>query len=82
VGQDARLIGDAVLFPPLTALTGPFAWANRLVTLGLLPAAVRGQYRYGWNDKRTRQLNRTLAVLRVVRRASPRLTALWPDARR
>jgi uncharacterized protein (DUF2236 family) len=46
VGDDARRIVEAVLFPPLSAVSGPFAWVNRLVTLGLLPGAVRDQYRY------------------------------------
>ncbi len=82
VGPDARVIGDALLFPPMAAVPSPFAWANRLVTLGLLPAEVRAQYRYGWSDDRTRQLDRTLAALRGVRRISPRLVAWWPDARR
>lgn len=82
VGADARAIGDALLFPPVTAVPPPFAWANRLVTLGLLPAAVREQYRYGWNDNRARQFERMLAVLRGVRRASPRRMAWWADARR
>ena len=82
VGPDARAIGEALLFPPMAAVPSPFAWANRLVTLGLLPAAVREQYRYGWSDDRTRQLERTLAALRGVRRLSPRVVAWWPDARR
>ena len=81
VGQDARLISDAILFPPLRALTGPLAWANRLITLGLLPPPVREQYRYDWNDRRERQLKRTISALRSLRRVSPRVTALWPDAR-
>lgn len=82
VGADARAIGDALLFPPMMAVPSPFAWANRLVTLGLLPEAVRQQYRYGWNDDRARQLERVLAALRRMRRISPRAVALWPDARR
>lgn len=82
VGRDARMIGEALLFPPMLAMPLPFAWANRVLTLGLLPDAVRRQYRYGWSDARARQLERTLAALRGVRRASPRLVAWWPHARR
>ena len=81
VGPDARLIADAVLFPPLSLVTGPFAWVNRVVTLGLLPAPVRDQYRYSWNARRDGQLNRTLAALRRVRSVTPRSLALWPKAR-
>lgn len=82
VGPDARAIGDALLFPPMTAVPSPLAWANRLMTLGLLPAAVREQYRYGWSEERARQFERMVTVLRGVRRASPRRMAWWADARR
>ena len=82
VGDDARRIVEAVLFPPLSAVSGPFAWVNRLVTLGLLPDAVRDQYRYAWSDRRTRQLNRTLGLIRSVRRMLPRAVAWWPAARK
>ena len=82
VGDDARRIADAVLFPPLSALSGPFAWVNRLVTVGLLPDALRQQYQFGWSDRRSRQLTRTLAVIRSVRRVMPAAIAWWPDARK
>ena len=81
VGDDARRIVEAVLFPPLSALSGPFAWVNRLVTLGLLPDDVRDQYRYAWSDRRARQLKRTLGVIRSVRRVLPKAVAWWPAAR-
>jgi len=81
VGDDARRIVEAVLFPPLSAVSGPFAWINRLVTLGLLPDSVRDQYRYAWNDRRARQLKRTLGVLRSMRRVMPKAVAWWPAAR-
>jgi uncharacterized protein (DUF2236 family) len=82
VGPDARLISDAVLFPPLSLVTGPFAWINRLITLGLLPAALRDQYRYRWDSGRERQLGRIFGVLRAVRSVLPRAIAWWPKARR
>jgi uncharacterized protein (DUF2236 family) len=82
VGPDARGIADAVLFPPMTAVPSPMAWVNRLMTLGLLPAGLREQYRYGWSERRTRQFERVMAWLRRVRRVSPAVVAWWPDARR
>jgi uncharacterized protein (DUF2236 family) len=82
VGRDARAIADAVLFPPMTAVPPPVAWANRVLTIGLLPARVREQYRYGWDDHRARQLERTLAALRQIRLSLPRAVAWWSDARR
>jgi uncharacterized protein (DUF2236 family) len=82
VGADAREIVDAVLFPPLRAISGPAAWLNRLITLGWLPAFVRDQYGYAWNERRDRQLGRAEAFIRAVRRLTPRPLALWREARR
>lgn len=81
VGDDARRIVEAVLFPPLSAVSGPFAWVNRLVTLGLLPVSVREQYGYAWSGRRERQLHRTLAAIHAIRRMMPKALAWWPAAR-
>ena len=81
VGSDARMIVEAVLFPPLAAISGPFAWLNRLLTLGLLPDHVREQYGYAWNDRRARQLRRACSLLRGTRRVMPHAIAWWPEAR-
>jgi uncharacterized protein (DUF2236 family) len=81
VGADARAIVDAVLFPPLSAISGPFAWVNRIITLGLLPPAIRDQYGYAWNDRRERQWHRTAASIRALRKLTPRFIAWWPEAR-
>jgi len=81
VGLDARGLADALLFPPMTAVPEPMAWLNRLVTLGLLPPALRDQYRYGWSERRARQFERALAALRGARRLAPPFLAWWPDAR-
>lgn len=81
VGPDARLVTDAVLFPRLTWLSGPAAWVNRLVTIGLLPEAIRDGYRYGWTERRARQLRRVMRMLRAARRVMPRAAAHWRAAR-
>jgi uncharacterized protein (DUF2236 family) len=82
VGPDARAISDALLFPPPTAAPWPTSWINRVITIGSLPANIRDQYRYGWNERRGRQFDRVLAGLRGVRRVAPRALAWWPEARR
>jgi uncharacterized protein (DUF2236 family) len=82
VGPDARTIGDALLFPPFTALPSPFAWMNRVITIGLLPANIREQYRYGWSERRARQFHRVLSAIRGLHRITPRVVAWWPEARR
>lgn len=81
VGRDAHVMGEAVLFPPLSLVTGPMAWVNRLVTIGLLPPQVRNQYGFLWSDRRARQFERVLKMLRATRRASPRPLAWWAAAR-
>lgn len=82
VSADARAIADALLFPPWLAVPPPVAWMNRLVTIGLLPDALRQQYRYGWNARRARQLDRLCRALGGLRRGVPAVVAWWPDARR
>jgi uncharacterized protein (DUF2236 family) len=82
VGEDARLVADAVMFPPLSLITGVPAWFNRVITVGLLPAPVRDQYRYRWDQRRGRQFERTIRSMRAIRKVLPRQLAWWPDARR
>jgi uncharacterized protein (DUF2236 family) len=60
----------------------PLAWLNRVITIGLLPASVRDQYRYGWNDRRARQFDRVVSAMRGLHRITPRALAWWPEARR
>ena len=42
VGADARMIVEAILFPPLSAISWPFAWANRLRDAGAAAAGRAG----------------------------------------
>jgi uncharacterized protein (DUF2236 family) len=81
VGDNARRVADAVMFPPLSVVTGLPAWINRVVTLGLLPPGIRDQYRYQWTSTRARQFERTIRSMRAVRSVLPRALAWWPDAR-
>lgn len=82
VGHDARVIVDAVMFPPWSAISGPFAWLNRVITVGLLPPLVRDQYQFVWSASRERQFERATSSIRAVRRLTPRVIAWWPEARR
>jgi uncharacterized protein (DUF2236 family) len=81
VGTDARMVVDVVLFPPLSAISGPFAFVNRVVTLGLLPPFVRDQYHYAWTSGRESQFKRVTGAIRGLRRVTPKALALWPEAR-
>ena len=55
---------------------------NRIVTVGLLPPELRAQYGFAWSAKDDATLARTLRGLRTLRRLTPDVIALWPDARR
>jgi len=81
VSGQAREIASAVVAPPLAFVLGPVTWANRLVTEGLLPPAVRSGYGAAWNEDRERALRRTIAAIRRLRRWTPPALALWPEAR-
>ena len=80
VGTDARTLADRVL-SPIGAPGAPFAWMNRAVTIGLLPADIREQYGFAWNRRQARAYARVSAILRTTRRLMPRTIALWPEAR-
>ena len=71
VNDTARALADAVLAPPLT----------RIIAAGTLPATVREQYRFAWDDRKERQLQRAERWLRRLRGAAPDVIALWPPAR-
>jgi uncharacterized protein (DUF2236 family) len=81
VGAQARELAAAVLSPPFGWIVGPLATANRLVTVGLLPATLRTQYGLDWDERREARLETTVRRLRALRRALPRRVAWWPEAR-
>ena len=83
VTDQARTLARAVLSPPAAAqwIAGPATWANRIVTLGLLPAAVRQQYGFDWTPGHQRTFNALVPAMRTMRRVMPRGITLWPEAR-
>ena len=82
VGAQARDLANAVVAPPVPrGLAWPFA-LNRLVTVGLLPDAVRVQYGYEWSAIDERRFARAAALIRAARRISPNVLAHWHKARR
>jgi uncharacterized protein (DUF2236 family) len=82
VGPDARTVERALLRGGFSRLTGPVAWANRVLTTGWLPPALREQYGLEWNGRRDRAFRRLISVLRRARRALPGVVTRWKDARR
>jgi uncharacterized protein (DUF2236 family) len=82
VGPQGRELAHAVVTPRVPrALAWPFA-LNRLVTVGLLPGAIRREYGYDWRETDERHLVRLTAVIRGARRVSPGVLAHWRAARR
>jgi uncharacterized protein (DUF2236 family) len=81
VGPQARELADAVLAPSIAVLVWPATRVNRLISVGLLPAAIRDQYGFAWSARDERRLEWMLRLLRKMRRAMPERLALWPEAR-
>jgi uncharacterized protein (DUF2236 family) len=81
VGAQARELADAVLWPRGRWLVAPAAWANRIITLGLLPPHVRDQYGFRWTARRARAFDGLTRLLRIVRRLTPDALATWKAAR-
>ncbi|MGH9159423.1 MAG: oxygenase MpaB family protein [Vicinamibacteraceae bacterium] len=82
VTDTARLLARDLLEPPLAWMVRPAFQVLRLLTIGLLPPAVRAGYGYAWTDKDERALARRVWMLRGLRRILPRAAWEWPAARR
>jgi len=81
VGEQARVLGSAVLRPALGWLAWPLQRAVEIVTIGWLPDTIRTQYGFTWDAARERRMRRVLAILRRARRWMPDALARWPEAR-
>jgi len=81
VGPDAAALADAVLAPAIGAAR-PMFHIPRLVTIGLLPPAVRDEYGFAWTSARQRSADRLLRMIRGARHLLPATVAHWPSARR
>jgi uncharacterized protein (DUF2236 family) len=54
----------------------------QLITIGLLPAAIRDAYGFTWTPKDARALVRWTTALRVSAALMPAVVRQWPAARR
>ena len=75
VDQRARDLARLVLRPRLRLLPGPAMIPFEVVTTGLLPPAIRSQYRLAWGPGQQR-------AFRLAVRTLPRLVALTPPVLR
>lgn len=82
VTAESRALADAILSPPGWWLLWPAFRPMQLMTIGLLPTAIREAYGFRWGPREARSLQRWIRLLRVVRRGLPRVAREWPSARR
>lgn len=80
VGETARALAEALLAPPGRRWVAPALWLGRLVTVGLLPPAVRAAYGFTWSARQARVLRASAAALRAARRVTPPVLWKWPAA--
>jgi uncharacterized protein (DUF2236 family) len=81
VGPHARELAREVTVPSALRMVPPLGWSHRLITIGLLPPALRTAYGYHWDDVQQRRFDALVHVVRRARRCMPRPVALWPEAR-
>jgi uncharacterized protein (DUF2236 family) len=82
VTNTTRSLARAVLFPPAWWLFWPLFRPVQLMTIGLLPPAIRDAYGFAWTPTHARALTRWATALRWLRRATPAAVREWPSARR
>ena len=77
VGADARALAQALLHSSVVNVTGPVAWASRLLTTGWLPDDLRQQYGLPWDTGRERRFQQLVAATRRLRPWMPGRLAHW-----
>ena len=75
-------LARAVLYPPKWQVGWPAFRAVQLLTIGLLPAAVRQAYGFDWRPGDARAFTRWMRFLRALVRLLPPFARQWPMARR
>ncbi len=81
VTSTARRLANDLLSPRL----GPFDFLfspARVLTIGLLPPAIRDAYGFSWRQRDEAALDRWVRVIKRVRAWLPRVVREWPQARR
>ena len=81
VSKEAREMAPWILRPPVPLALRPVARFQELVTVGLLPLALRAGYGLPWPARRERLLRASAATARVVVPRLPGVLRRWPQAR-
>ncbi|HJU43235.1 MAG TPA: oxygenase MpaB family protein [Vicinamibacterales bacterium] len=81
VTAGSRELARAALFPPRWWLLWPGLRPVQLLTIGLLPDAVRKAYGFEWTARDARALSRWTTALRWLGRITPSFLRQWPSSR-
>lgn len=82
VTDTSRRLARAVLFPPHWYLLWPALRPVQLITIGLLPPAIRQAYGFRWHAQDARAFIRWATAIRRVHGVLPPIVRHWPVARR
>lgn len=82
VTETSRTLARAVLFPPQWYLLWPALRPVQLITIGLLPPAIRAAYGFRWHAQDARAFIRWATAIRRVHDVLPPIVRHWPMARR
>jgi uncharacterized protein (DUF2236 family) len=82
VTDTARAIAHAVVYPSVAWPARPLTALSRLLTVGLLPPAIRDAYHLGWSPRRERAFRLIAATSRRSLPLVPAPLRHWPAARR
>jgi uncharacterized protein (DUF2236 family) len=80
VTDSSRVLARAVLFPPWWRLCWPAFRPVQLITVGLLPPAIRHAYGFAWTRCDAHAMARWITALHWVRRLMPSILREWPLA--
>jgi uncharacterized protein (DUF2236 family) len=78
----SRSLAHAALFPPRWRLLWPAFRPVQLITIGLLPPAVREAYGFAWTEREARALARWTTAVKWLLRLTPAVLRQWPSSRR
>jgi uncharacterized protein (DUF2236 family) len=82
ITQSSRGLARAVLFPPRWRLLWPAFRPVQLITIGLLPEAIRQAYGFEWTEREARALVRWTRALKLLYRGMPACVRHWPSSRK
>jgi uncharacterized protein (DUF2236 family) len=82
VTDTSRMLARALLYPPHSYVAWPVFRALRLISIGLLPPAIRDGYGFTWGPAEARAFDRWSATLKGIGRTLPSWLREWPGARR